>query len=105
MRETKHRSAEDIKDLRDWCMKRGLPAYGQKADLIKRLQRHDGQRLFECVQCAQQVADVCTGCKHCAHGLYGVCWPVMVQGVQQMHHVLHVQTASIQVKCIAGVGR
>ena len=65
VKETKHSTSEEIRDLRAWCMERGLPAYGQKADLIKRLQRYDDQRMFECVQCAQQMTDVCMGCKSC----------------------------------------
>ena len=31
----KHEAGEDIDNLRSWCMKRGLPAHGQKADLIR----------------------------------------------------------------------
>ena len=58
VKETKHCTSEDIRDLRAWCMERGLPAYGQKANLVKRLQRYDDRRMFECVQCAQQMATV-----------------------------------------------
>jgi hypothetical protein len=59
----KHEAGEDIGDLRSWCMKRGLPAHGQKADLIRRLQRHEEQD--ECAQCMQTLSDVCSGCRQC----------------------------------------
>ena len=60
---TKHGAGEDTRDLRSWCLKRGISAHGQKADLIRRLQRHGEQD--ECVQCMQAMPDVCTGCRQC----------------------------------------
>ena len=65
LKETKHTKDEDIRSLRVWCMRRGLPAYGQQVDLIRRLQRHDDQQRFECVQCGHKLADVCAGCRCC----------------------------------------
>ena len=65
LKETRHTKDEDIRSLRVWCMRRGLPAYGQQVDLVRRLQRHDDQQSFECVQCGHKLADVCTGCRCC----------------------------------------
>ena len=67
VKETKHAKGEDIRSLRSWCMRRGLPAYGQQSDLIRRLQRHDDEQIFECVRCTHKLADVCTGCGCCVN--------------------------------------
>ena len=62
VKETRHTKDEDIRSLRGWCTRRGLPAYDQQVDLIRSLRRHDDQQSFEC---GHKLADVCTGCKFC----------------------------------------
>lgn len=59
----KHEAGQDIRDLRSWCLKRELPAHGQKTDLIRWVQKHEEQD--ECVQCLQALPDVCNGCRQC----------------------------------------